>query len=187
MAGRPKKQTTTASTTVKKNAVVEDSQNVVVEDVKKEVIELEPLKDSDEIEVEALIPNLSFKDEKTYDYFEWAKSGDTERVTFESLRNMYRNYRGYFKNLWVRPLDERVINEFKLNKLYEDYDKVMNIEEYTTSNVQEICEKIRKLSNSSKLAVISSIREKVDRGDIVNVQVIKQLESGLGIDLMSLI
>ena len=35
--------------------------------VKKEVIELEPLKDSDEIEVEALIPNLSFKDEKTYD------------------------------------------------------------------------------------------------------------------------
>ena len=101
MAGRPKKQTTTASTTVKKNAVVEDSQNVVVEDVKKEVIELEPLKDSDEIEVEALIPNLSFKDEKTYDYFEWTKSGDTERVTFESLRNMYRNYRGYFKNLWI--------------------------------------------------------------------------------------
>ena len=55
--------------------------------------ELEPLTDTEDIEVEALIPNISYKDDKTADYYEWKNAGDIEEIPFEVLKNMFRNHR----------------------------------------------------------------------------------------------
>lgn len=200
-----KKQTTTTSATVDETIVAENSQNVVVDDVKneeklktnsktKKVNEVEdveeteevvkPLEDTDEIEVVSLIPNISYKDNKTFDFYEWKNIGDIEEIPFEVLKNMYRNNRGYFRNLWIKPLDDRVIEKFRLRKLYESHDKVINIENYTMDNIVDICEEIHKLPNSSKLSVLALIRNSVDEGKIQDIRIIKLLQSNLKISLI---
>lgn len=187
------KQTTTTSATVDETIVAENSQNVVVDDVKNEEVVktkkttvkvVEPLEDTDEIEVVSLIPNVSYKDSKTLDFYEWKNIGDVEEIPFEVLKNMYRNNRGYFKNLWIKPLDDRVIDKFRLRKLYESHEKVINIENYTMDNIVDICEEIHKLPNSSKLSVLALIRSSVDEGKIQDIRIIKLLESNLKISLI---
>lgn len=187
------KQTTTTSATVDETMVAENSQNVVVDNVKNEEVVktkkatvkvVEPLEDTDEIEVVSLIPNVSYKDSKTLDFYEWKNIGDVEEIPFEVLKNMYRNNRGYFKNLWIKPLDDRVIEKFRLRKLYESHEKVINIENYTMDNIVDICEEIHKLPNSSKLSVLALIRSSVDEGKIQDIRIIKLLESNLKISLI---
>ena len=187
------KQTTTTSATVDETMVAENSQNVVVDNVEnEEVVKIkkatvkvvEPLEDTDEIEVVALIPNISYKDNKTLDFYEWKNIGDIEEIPFEVLKNMYRNHRGYFRNLWLKPLDDRVIDKFKLRKLYESHEKLINIDNYTIDNIFDICEEIHKLPNSSKLSLLSLIRNSVDEGKIQDIRIIKQLESSLNISLI---
>ena len=198
--GRPsatKKQTTTISATVDGTMVAENSQNVVVDNAEieektksktKKVVDnekvVEPLQDTDDIEVVALIPNISYKDNKTLDFYEWKNIGDIEEIPFEVLKNMYRNHRGYFRNLWLKPLDDRVIDKFKLRKLYESHEKLINIDNYTIDNIYDICEEIHKLPNSSKLSLLSLIRNSVDEGKIQDIRIIKQLESSLNISLI---
>ena len=198
--GRPsatKKQTTTTSATVDETMVAENSQNVVVDNVEieektksktRKVVDdekvVEPLQDTDDIEVVALIPNISYKDNKTLDFYEWKNIGDIEEIPFEVLKNMYRNHRGYFRNLWLKPLDDRVIDKFKLRKLYESHEKLINIDNYTIDNIYDICEEIHKLPNSSKLSLLSLIRNSVDEGKIQDIRIIKQLESSLNISLI---
>ena len=187
------KQTTTTSATVDETMVAENSQNVVVDDVKNEEVVktkkatvkvVEPLEDTDEIEVVSLIPNVSYKDSKTLDFYEWKNIGDVEEIPFDVLKNMYRNNRGYFKNLWIKPLDERVIEKFRLRKLYESHEKVINIDNYTMDNIVDICEEIHKLPNSSKLSVLALIRNSVDEEKIQDIRIIKLLESNLKISLI---
>lgn len=198
--GRPsatKKQTTTTSATVDETMVAENSQNVVVDNVEieektksktRKVVDdekvVEPLQDTDDIEVIALIPNISYKDNKTLDFYEWKNIGDIEEIPFEVLKNMYRNHRGYFRNLWLKPLDDRVIDKFKLRKLYDSHEKLINIDNYTIDNIYDICEEIHKLPNSSKLSLLSLIRNSVDEGKIQDIRIIKQLESSLNISLI---
>ena len=198
--GRPsatKKQTTTTSATVDETMVAENSQNVVVDNVEieektksktRKVVDdekvVEPLQDTDDIEVVALIPNISYKDNKTLDFYEWKNIGDIEEIPFEVLKNMYRNHRGYFRNLWLKPLDDRVIDKFKLRKLYDSHEKLINIDNYTIDNIYDICEEIHKLPNSSKLSLLSLIRNSVDEGKIQDIRIIKQLESSLNISLI---
>lgn len=187
------KQTTTTSATVDETIVAENSQNVVVDNVENEEVVktkkatvkvVEPLEDTDEIEVVSLIPNVSYKDSKTLDFYEWKNIGDVEEIPFEVLKNMYRNNRGYFKNLWIKPLDERVIEKFRLRKLYESHEKVINIGNYTMDNIVDICEEIHKLPNSSKLSVLALIRNSVDEEKIQDIRIIKLLESNLKISLI---
>ena len=76
---------------------------------KKKSVNVEPLLDSDEIEVISLVSNVTYKDSKTLDTYEWREVGHVEYMTFETLKNMWRNNKGYFKNLWLKPNDDRVI------------------------------------------------------------------------------
>ena len=103
----------------------------------------EPLEDSDEIEVISLVPNVSYKDSKTLDMYEWTETGHLEYMTFDTLKNMWRNNKGYFKNLWLKPMDDRVINKFGLTKTFENYEYLMDGSNYTKKNINAICEAIK--------------------------------------------
>ena len=87
----------------------------------KKTVKAEPLNDSDEIEVVSLIDNVSYKDSKTLDMYDWDVAGHVEYMSFETLKNMWRSHKGYFKNMWLKPKDDRVINKFGLTKTFEKY------------------------------------------------------------------
>ena len=192
---KAKEQTTTTSATVdEKDTVAETSKNVVVDKVEKKDeaktkrAKVEPLNDFDDIEVQSMIPNVSYLDTKSQDFYEWKNVGDIETMSFETLKNMWKNNRGYFKKLWIRPLDKRVIEKFNgLSKLYTEYDELMDVNTYNRDNVQSIIKRILDMPHGTQHSVITLILDSVNNGKLTDVKVLRELEKSLGLDLISLI
>lgn len=175
-------------------AIVEETVEIVSETVEemnedkkksvKKSINSEPLNDSDEIKVVSLVPNVSYKDSKTLDMYEWHEVGHVEYMTFETLKNMWRNSKGYFKNLWLKPMDDRVINKFGLTRTFEKYEYLMNGSNYTKKNINAICDAIKETPNGLKIAICDKVKSLVVSGEVTDIHVIRELEKRLGIDLI---
>ena len=144
----------------------------------------QPLEDFDEIDVISLVPNVSYQDSKTLDVYEWQEAGHIEPMTFDTLKNMWRNNKGYFKNLWLKPMDNRVINKFGLTKTFEKYEYLMDGSNYTRKNISAICDAIKSTPNGLKFAVCDKVKNLVISGEVIDVTVIKELEKRLQIDLI---
>lgn len=154
------------------------------ENVVKKTTKAEPLNDSDEIEVISLVPNVSYKDSKTLDMYDWDVPGHPEYMSFETLKNMWRSNKGYFKNMWLKPNDERVINKFGLTKTFEKYEYLMDASNYTKKNISKICDSIADTPNGLKIAICDKIKNMVINGEVSDVSVIRALENRLKIDLI---
>ena len=150
----------------------------------KKAVKAEPLEDFDEIEVVSLVPNVSYKDRKTLDMYEWNEIGHSEYMTFETLKNMWRTDKGYFKNLWLKPMDDRVINKFGLTKTFDQYEYLMVGTNYTQKNIGAICDAIKATPNGLKFAICNKVKNLVINGEVTDVQVIRALENRLKINLI---
>lgn len=166
-------------------ATVEESTvaNVVTEE-KKSKVSVEKLMDTDEIEVVSLIPNVSYLDNHTGDFYEWNEAGHNEPMTVETLKNMWRNNKGYFRNMWLKPLDDRIINRFGLTKTYENYDFLMDSTNYNRKNLQKVLDTISNTPNGMKFAIVNKIKDMIAQGELTDAFVIKALEKHLNIELM---
>lgn len=147
----------------------------------------EPLNDSDEIEVISIIPNVSYKDNRTGDFYEWEEIGHIEIMTFETLKNMWRNSKGYFKNMWLKPLDERVINKFGLTSTFKKYEYLMDESNYARENIEDICENISNTPNELKISICNKIKSMIENGNLSDIFVIKTLGRHLNLDLTSIL
>lgn len=169
---------------------VDENMNVDVEkdvNVKKVVEKEKPLDKDDIIEVISLIPNISYKDKKYGDIYRWEKAGEVVEMTFDVVNYMHQNHKTYFKSMWVKPLDNRVIKKFGLEATYRDYDFLMDSANYTKENVVEICNSIRKTPQSLKFAICNKIKSFVSSGEVSNIHVLREIEKSLNIDLIPLI
>ena len=170
-------------------AVEENMNNEETKKNTKREIKVE-LSDNEEIEVVSLIPNVSYKDSKTGDFYEWDEVGHIEFMTFETLKNMWRNNKGYFKDLCLRPNDDRVVNKFGLGGTYQKYEFLMDESNYTRNNVKEICSVMSSMSNAQnglKYSIVHKIKTMVVDGKLNDVHVIRDLEKQLNLDLVSLL
>lgn len=155
------------------------STNSVVKDIKNEV-----LSNSDEIQVIALVPNVNYKDNHTGDFYEWNNIGDSEYLTFETLQNMWRNNKGYFRNLILKPSDDRVIQKFGLKSLYEKFDFLMDIKNYEYKNIQKVIEAYNGMTNDQKYSVATKLKHLVKTDQIIDYRVIQKLQDSLEINLV---
>lgn len=170
----------TAKATV--NEVITDAVEEMNEKNVKKAIE--PLNDFDEIEVVSLIPNISYKDSRSGDFYEWDEIGHIEYMTFDTLKNLWRNHKGYFRNMWLKPEDDRVINKFGLTKVFEKYEFLMDKSNYTKKNINTICDTIVNAPNGLKASLYDKVKNLVINGDVTDVSVIRKLETSLNIDLI---
>jgi hypothetical protein len=169
---------------------VDENMNVKVEqnvDVEKVVKNEKPLDKDDVIEVVSLIPNISYKDKKYGDIYRWEKTGEIVEMTFDVINYMHQNHKTYFKSMWIKPLDGRVIKKFGLEPTYRDYDFLMDASNYTRKNVKEICDSIRKTPQSLKFAICNKIKSLVSSGEISDIHILREIEKSLNIDLIPLI
>ena len=150
----------------------------------KKSVKVETLEDFDEIEIISLVPNVSYKDSKTLDMYEWHEVGHIEHMTFDTLKNMWRNNKGYFKNLWLKPNDDRVIKKFGLANTFEKYEYLMDGSNYTKKNIKTICDAIKTTPNGLKFSICNKVKNLVISGEVTDVFVIKELEKRLHIDLI---
>lgn len=146
---------------------------------------IEPLNDSDEIKVVSLVPNVSYEDNKTGDMYKWEKVGHSEYMTFDTLKNMWRNHKGYFRNMWLKPIDDRVINHFGLAKTFEKYEFLMDSSNYTRANVKELCSVISNTPNELKYSIVNKIKDLISNGELSDIVVIRGLEKHFNLDLVS--
>lgn len=188
MAKGNKTKSVVEETVVKENTVettmVENTMNEDSKKETKETISKKPLEDFDEIEVISLIPNVSYKDIKTGDMYEWDEVGHIEYMTFETLKNMWRNNKGYFRNMWLKPKDDRVINKFGLTKTFEQYEFLMDKSNYNKKNIDEICKTISDTPKAMKRAICSKIKNLVVNEQISDAAIIRKLEKHLNLDLI---
>lgn len=176
---------TVDESTVATDVAVDKNMNKNTNKYTKKVITTEPLEDYDEIEVESLIPNVSYKDSKTGDMYEWNEVGHIEPMTFETLKNMWRNHKGYFRDMCLRPNDDRVINKFGLTKTFEKYEFLMDESNYNRKNIEKLRETISNTPNGLKYAIVNRIKDMVASGKLVDIKVIKELERNFDLDLIS--
>lgn len=145
------------------------------------------LNDSDEIEVVSLIPNVSYEDKKTGDMYIWESVGHTEYMAFSVLKDMWRSHKGYFRNLVLKPLDERVVSHFSLQNLYDSYDYLMDSKNYTKDKIADVCSKILDTPSGLKNTIYGNIRAMVDNGKMADINIIKYIDNTLGMELLSTI
>ena len=146
------------------------------------------LDDKEEIEVVALIPNVSYYDKATGDRYEWENAGDVEYMTVEAVQRMRRNSRGYFEDMCIKPNDERVIKKFGMERYYEQHDYLMDASNYTKGNITNVLDKFSSLrSNSLKSSIVNKIKDMIANGELSDAVVIRAIEKRLDIDLISLL
>jgi hypothetical protein len=179
-----KRNTKPTVDTVDENMDVKVEKNVDVEKVDKKEKAIDK---DDVIEVVSLIPNISYKDKKYGDIYRWEKAGEIVEMTFDVVNYMHQNHKTYFKSMWIKPLDSRVIKKFGLEPTYRDYDFLMDASNYTRKNVKEICDSIRKTPQSLKFAICNKIKALVSSGEISDIHILREIEKSLNIDLIPLI
>ena len=155
--------------------------------INKPIVTVVELNDSDEVEVVACVPNLSFKDFKTGDVYEWRNVDDVEYMSVESLKNMYRNNRDYFRNLYLKINNEWLIKKFNLTKIYDEYEYLTEMNNYTQKNIKVICKKVSDSSTGIRHTIINRVKTWVANGDINDIKVIRDIERSLNIDLIQYI
>ena len=143
------------------------------------------LDDSEEIEVISLIPHVSYLDKRTGDMYEWEESGHSEFMTVETLKDMWRNHKGYFRNLWLKPLDERIIDKFGLTKFYNEYEFLMNESSYTKDNITNLLTVVGKIKMGTRFAIVDKIKQLISDGVITDITVIKALSNKLNVDFIA--
>ena len=155
---------------------------------KNDATNVKELDDKEEIEVIALIPNVSYYDRATGDRYEWENAGDVEYMTVEAIQRMRRNSRGYFEDMCVKPNDERVIKKFGMERYYEQHDYLMDASNYTKDNITNVLDKFSSLrSNSLKSSIVNKIKDMISNGELSDAVVIRAIEKRLDIDLISLL
>ena len=155
---------------------------------KNDATNVKELDDKEEIEVVALIPNVSYYDKATGDRYEWENAGDVEYMTVEAVQRMRRNSRGYFEDMCVKPNDERVIKKFGMERYYEQHDYLMDASNYTKDNITNVLDKFSSLrSNSLKSSIVNKIKDMITNGELSDAVVIRAIEKRLDIDLISLL
>lgn len=143
------------------------------------------LSDSDMIEVMSLIPNVVYEDNRTGNYYEWEEIGHCEDMTFDEVKNMHRKHKTYFNDMWLKPLDDRVIKKLGLSRTYDKYDFLVDESNYTNDHIDEVLDGLSSAPASLKIAIVNRIKDMVADGTVSDIKVVRKLEKRLDIDLIS--
>lgn len=163
------------------------NETVVEKTPVKEVEKVEPLRDSNEIKVVSLVPNVWYRNDYTGNSIRWDSVGQEEYMTFEELKAMWRESKGYFRNMWLKPEDDRVVAKFGLTNIYKKYDFLMDEKNYTRENIDKLCESISSASSELKYCVCDKVKNLVAEEKVTDIHVIRALEKHLKVDLTSFI
>ncbi len=170
---------------VKQEVQVEQKPAVAAEAPKKVVTTA--IDKEEEVDVVALIPNVSYKDSHTGDLYVWDEVGQVESLPFDVVQRMWQQSKSYFKDMWLKPLDERVVKKFGLESTYKKYDFLMDETNYTKDNIEPITEAIVNTPAALKFTLCNKVKSLVSTEKLTDIGVIRALERNLRIDLLGLV
>ena len=160
---------------------------IVASDIDTTVVRNDNIVDNEEIEVVSMIPNVSYEDSYTGDFYRWDEIGHTEIMTWATIRNMWRGNKGYFRDLWLKPLDERVIKKLGLANNYQKYEYLMEGSNYTRASIKQICDEIAKTPVGLRYSIFNNIKTIIANGELSDINVIMTLEKRFSLNLLSIL
>lgn len=169
------------------NMDVNEEEIIKEKPVENKVSVVAPLEKDDEIEVISLIPNVSYKDSHTGDMYKWEDAGQIEAMPFDVVQRMWQKHKNYFKSMWLKPLDDRVVKKFGLTGTYDKYEFLMDESNYTKANIDKICDSISSTPSALKLSLCNKVKSMVASGQVSDIAVIRAMEKNLKIDLIPLV
>lgn len=127
---------------------------------------------------------LTYRARSTNAIFRWNQIGSIEYMTVAELNEMNNYKRSYLNKPLVILLDERVIQKFRLQHVYENVAKINNLKELFKKNTDEIKSTIKfALDVNMRDILISKTRQMIKAGTLTNINVIHLLEKELQFDL----
>lgn len=160
---------------------------IVASDIDTTVVKNDNIIDNEEIEVVSMIPNVSYEDSYTGDFYRWDEIGHIEIMTWATIRNMWRGNKGYFRDLWLKPLDERVIKKLGLTNNYQKYEYLMDSSNYTRTTIKQICDGIANTPVGLRHSIFNNIKTIIKNGELSDINVIMTLEKRFNLDLISIL
>lgn len=157
----------------------------VVEEKPKKVTKayLRTIKDR-EVVVRSVYGPVSFTSSKTHITYKWNEIGDEEVMTVEEILAMNSRSTRFLKTPWLVVDDEEVAEGLELTKLYDTIKKIEDIDELLELSVGEIKDIIRQAPYEYKKNLAGVIFDKVNKDEIRDRLLIRELEDVLGTTLL---
>ena len=127
---------------------------------------------------------LTYRVRSTNAIFRWNQIGAIEYMTVAELNEMNNYKRSYLNKPLVILLDERAIQKFGLQHVYENVAKINNLKELFKKDIDEIKSTIKfALDVNMRDILLSKTRQMIKAGTLTNINVIHLLEKELQFDL----
>ena len=112
----------------------------------------------EEIEVKSIYEGeVNFVSPKSGIRYKWLEKGSTEYLTVEELLSMESNSLRFLHTPWLIVSDERIIQAFKLEKLYSTIKEVADLETFLDKDISHIETVVNDLPREYKIELISDI------------------------------
>jgi hypothetical protein len=202
MAGRSK-GTSTQSKTVAKQNTIETKSEEKEEDVKPLIknITKKKLKLDDDVVISVksnVFGALIYVNHKTGDETIWENMGDTQPLSVSDLRAMKAKQLMFFKENWITidgiedadsDFDDVEVSEIydalQISQYYKDYICPDNLNVVFNWTVDEIKNKLPRMTKSVKESIAIRANELIKEGILDSISKLKALEEVLGCELAS--
>lgn len=145
----------------------------------------------DDLSLDTVIPvksitfgGLTYKSRTTNAMFKWSQIGAVEYMTVGELNEMNNYKRDFLNRPMVILMDEKAVKKFRLTPVYENVAKINNLKTVFSSDMRTIEKTIEiAIAVNMREILISKVRQMIKNHTLVDINVIRLLESKLKFDL----
>lgn len=127
---------------------------------------------------------LTYHDKSTGERYRWNEFGDEIDLTVSTLQKVRSAHVMFFEENWFLIDDQEVIQYLNATQYYKN---ALSYEEFAIlfdMDVDEIKERIAPLSKNQKRGIVYMAKEKIESGELYNLNIIRALESALETELI---
>lgn len=136
------------------------------------------------VTVKSATDSVIFISPKSQITYNWNQKGDVETLSIKEILAMENVSKRFLHTPWLMIEDERLIQAFGLDELYDKIKQVEDIDELVKLSPEEIRNIFESLPNQYKNNFKDEIYMKVKNKELRDVVVISTLSDILGINLM---
>ena len=128
--------------------------------------------------------SLFYKDTTTGEEHRWSEFGDEIEMTFGSLQRARSAQRKFFTENWWLIDDQEVLEALNATQYYKNALTYEDFEDLFSLKANKVKDKVSGLSRGQKRGVVYVAKQKIEDGELADLNVIRALEEALGTELI---
>lgn len=127
---------------------------------------------------------LVYADKYTGEHYRWDEFGDVIDMTVSTLQKVRSSQRRFFSENWFLIDDPEVIDALGVSEYYKNALTLDEFDELFTLDVDAAKERVCLLSDGQKRGVAYSAKQKIESGELSDLNMIRMLEDVLDTELI---